>query len=221
MELVQESRTQKNSCFYLTSALSHGTSNNNRRKWTDLINPTTNWISVWKTVYWNNTRPTSHQLPRARHRLLIQPPLHQTADGLFVLSAFSPKVLWAFSGSASPAQLCRPSALHLSLGSTSCRPDPPAPAPGSPPRTGGAAHQPSCPVPLTRPCSSLPRSPLCIWINFPEGEWTWHQVRWVFVVFPAADEHFTLLISCNQISFVMNKSRATITRPCNLSNLLF
>ena len=193
-----------------------GTSHNNTRTRADLINPTTNWISVWKWVYWNNTRPDfTPTSPCARHRLLIQPPLHQTADGLLYFLLFSPK------GSLSCFWIClsRPAVPPV------CSSPPadliPPTRPPDPPPYQGAANQPSCPVPLTPRCCSVPRSPLCIWINFPEGEWAWHQVRWVFVVLPAADAHFTLLISCNEISFVMNKSRATITLPCNLSNLLF
>lgn len=151
-----------------------------------------------KSIYWNN-----HWLFHpATHRLLIQPPLYQTADG-FLLSSFPPQGIseLCLKMAVLPAHLCYQSTLppaHWPWPAADlmprpwCMQEPPISLPALLHYLGYVA------LPLF-PLSVFERNPL----QRSKPDTRWDECS---VVFPTEAVQFALLISSDQISFVMNKS---------------
>lgn len=76
----------------------------------------------------------------------------------------------------------------------------------------GATNQPSCPLAVYHSSDVAHLLfPLSVFECYSlQGSKPDTRCDECSVVLPTADVHFTVLISCNQISFVMNKSKATI-----------
>lgn len=107
---------------------------------------------------------TSLHFHSARHRLLTQPPLYQTADDFILLFP------WTSPGFVCKRPSCQPccatcSALPHPQGLTWSRPE--ASALDRPHRE--TTNQPFCPVTSAQMCCS-PLPKLTIWIRFPPGE---------------------------------------------------
>lgn len=145
---------------------------------------------------------TSLSFNPARHRLLIQPPPYQTADS-FLLSSF-PQTSQSFVWSRLSCQpSCATSLLFPARWAWPAAD--PMPRPWIP-HNSGATNQPRCPC----CCPMLfPLFPLSVFEQISlQGSKPDTRCDECSVVFPTAAVHFTLLISSDQISLVMNKSKA-------------